>query len=105
MVPTPLIELIVGPTASTSRVVDTDVSSSVVSRMATSMLGSPSFLPNDLMVLGVDLAHVFRLVATLCERGSVAATSAKVCEGVDVGQPVARDVAVEQPMISCVDSP
>jgi hypothetical protein len=31
--------------------------------------------------------------------------SAKVCEGVNVGQPVAGDVAVEQPMISSVDSP
>jgi hypothetical protein len=28
-----------------------------------------------------------------------------VCEGVDVGQPVARDVTMEQPMISGVDSP
>jgi len=82
MVPTPLIELIVGPATSTSRVMDTDVSSSAVSQMATSMLGSPSFSPNDLMVLGVDLAHVFRLIATLCERGSIDATSAKVCEGV-----------------------
>ncbi len=41
----------------------------------------------------------------MCERESVAATSAEVCEGVDVGQPVARDVVVEQPMISGVDSP
>ncbi len=31
--------------------------------------------------------------------------SAEVCEGVDVGQPVAGDVAVEQPVISGVDSP
>ncbi len=36
---------------------------------------------------------------------SVAITSAEVCEGVDVGQPVAGDVVVEQPVISCVDSP
>jgi hypothetical protein len=28
-----------------------------------------------------------------------------VCEGVNVGQPMARDVVVEQPMISSVDSP
>jgi hypothetical protein len=56
------------------------------------------------MALGVDLAPVFRLVATLCERGSVAATSAEVCEGVDVGQLVVGDVVVEQLVISCVDS-
>jgi hypothetical protein len=31
--------------------------------------------------------------------------SAEVCEGVDVGQPVARDVAMERPVISGVDSP
>ncbi len=41
----------------------------------------------------------------MCEHGSVAATNAEVCQGVDVGQPMARDVAVEQPMISSVDSP
>ncbi len=71
MVPTPPIELTVRPAASTSRVVDTDVSSNVVSRMATLMLGSPSFSANDFMALGVDLAHVFRLATTLCEHGSV----------------------------------
>jgi hypothetical protein len=105
MVPTPPIESILGPMALTSRVVDMDVSSNVVSRMATSMLGSPSFSANDLMASGVDLAIIFQLVASLCERGSVVTTSAKVCEGVDVGQPMAKDVAVEQPMISGVDSP
>jgi hypothetical protein len=68
--------------------------------MATLVLGSPSFLASDLMVSGVDLAPVFRLAATLCECGSV-----EMCEGVDVGQPVARDVGVEQAMISGVDSP
>jgi hypothetical protein len=72
--------------------------------MATSMLGSPSFSANDLMVLGIDLAPVFRLASTLCERGNVVATSAEVCEGVDVGQPMARDVVVEQPVLSSVDS-
>jgi hypothetical protein len=105
MVPTPPIEPTVGPAASTSRVVDTNVSSSVMSRMVTSVLGSPSFSTSDLMVSGVDLARVFRLAATLCEHGNVVATSVKVCEGVDVGQPVAGDVDVEQPVISCVDSP
>jgi hypothetical protein len=59
MVPTPPIEPTMGPAASTSHVVDTDVSSSAVSRMVTSMLGSPSFSPSDLMALGVDLARVF----------------------------------------------
>jgi hypothetical protein len=73
--------------------------------MATSVLGSPSFSTNDLMASGVDLAFVFWLAAMLCEHGSVAATSAEVCEGVNVGQPVAGDVAVEQPVISSVDSP
>ncbi len=105
MVPTPPIEPTVGPVASTSRVVDTNVSLSVVSWMATSVLGSPSFSTNDLMTSRIDLALVFWLVATLCERGNVAATSAKVCEGVDVGQLVAKDVAMEQPVISGVDSP
>jgi hypothetical protein len=28
----------------------------------------------------------------------------EVCEGVDVGQPMARDVAMEQPMILGVDT-
>jgi hypothetical protein len=68
--------------------------------MATSVLGSPSFSANDLMPSGVDLVHVFQLAVTLYERGNVVATSAKVCEGVDVGQPMARDVAVEQPVLS-----
>jgi hypothetical protein len=104
MVPTPPIEPTVGLATLTSHATDIDVSSSVVLQMVTSMLGSQSFSASDLMVLGVDLARVFQLVATLCERGSVAATNAEVCEGVDVGQPVARDVVVEQPVISCVDS-
>jgi hypothetical protein len=73
--------------------------------MVTSMLGSPTFLANDLMASRVDLTRVFRLVATLCERGNVVATSVEVCEGVDVGQLVAGDVVVEQPVVSGVDSP
>jgi hypothetical protein len=105
MVPTPPIKLIVGPAASTSCVVDTDVSSNVVLRMVTLVLGSPSFLASDLMASGVDLTLVFRLTATLCEHGSVVATSAEVCEGVDVGRPMVRDVTVEQFVISSVDSP
>ncbi len=105
MVPTPLIEPTVGPTASTSRVVDTDRSSSAVSQMVTSMLGSLAFSASDSMALGIDSVRVFRVTTTLCERGNVAVTSAKVCEGVDVGQPVAGDVAMEQLVISSVDSP
>jgi len=105
MVLTPPIELTVGPTALTSRVVDTDVSSSVVSRIVTSVLGSPTFSANDLMASGVDLTCVFRLAATLCERGNVVATSVEVCEGVNVGQLVAGDVVVEQPVVSGVYSP
>ncbi len=105
MVPTPLIESTVELTILTSRVVDTNVSSNVVSQMVTLMLGSPSFSTSDLMASGVDLVRVFRLAATLCECESVTATSVEVCEGVDVGQPMARDVAVEQLVISGVDSP
>jgi hypothetical protein len=96
MVPTPLIEPTVGLASSTSHVVDKDVSSNSVLLMVTSMLGSPSFSASDLMALGIDLTHVFCLATTLCERGNVAATNADVCEGVDVGQPVAKDVAMEQ---------
>ncbi|KAH8975228.1 hypothetical protein BDL97_01G144200 [Sphagnum fallax] len=55
MVPTPPIEPTVEPTASTSRVVDMDISSSVASRMVTSVLGSPTFSTNDLMASGVNL--------------------------------------------------
>jgi hypothetical protein len=105
MVPTPLIKPTMGPTTLTSRVVDMDVLSSAMSRMATSVLGSPSFSANDLMASGVHLAPVFWLAATLCEHGSVATTSAEVCEGVDVGQPMAGDVIVEQLVILGVDNP
>jgi hypothetical protein len=59
MVPTPPIELTVGLAASTSRVVDKDVSSNSVLLMVTLVLGSPSFSANDLMALGVDLTRVF----------------------------------------------
>ncbi len=81
------------------------VSLSAVSRMATLMLGSPSFSASDLMASRVDLALVFLLATMLCEHGSVVAMSVKVCEGVDVGQPVAGDVVVEQLVISYVYSP
>ncbi len=65
----------------------------------------PSFSANDLMASRVDLTLVFCLIATLCEHGNVVAMSAEVCEGIDVGQPVVGDVAMEQPVISSVDSP
>ncbi len=104
MVPTPPIEPTVGPTASTSRVVDTDRSSNAMSWMVTSFLGSLTFSASDLMASGIDLTRVFQLATTLCECRSVVATSAEVCEGVDVGQPVAGDVIVEQLVISGVDS-
>jgi hypothetical protein len=65
--------------------------------MVTSMLGSPSFLASDLMASGVDLIPIFWLAATFCECGSLATTNVEVCEGVDVGQPMARDIVVEQP--------
>jgi len=73
--------------------------------MVISVLGSLTFSANDLMTSKVDLTCVFRLAAALCERGSVVATSAEVCEGVDVGQLVVGDVVVEQPVVSGVDSP
>jgi hypothetical protein len=104
MVPTPPVEPTMGLVASTSRVVDTDVTSSAMSWMVTLVLGSPSFSASDLMVSRVELARVFRLTSTLFDHGSVIVTTTEVCEGVNVGQLVARDV-VEQPMISCLDSP
>jgi hypothetical protein len=82
-----------------------DVSSSAVSQMAISMLGSPSFSASDLMASGMDLIPIFRLVARLCERGSVDVTSVEVCEGIDMGQLVAGDVVVEQLVTPNVDSP
>ena len=52
--------------------------------MATSVLESRLFLASELMASGVELAPVFRLAATLCERGPVSAKSAEVCEDVAV---------------------
>jgi hypothetical protein len=63
--------------------------------MVTLMLGCPSFSASDLMASRIDLVRVFWLAATLCECGSVVVTNAEVCEGVDVGQPMVGDVAVE----------
>ncbi|BBN14385.1 hypothetical protein Mp_6g11220 [Marchantia polymorpha subsp. ruderalis] len=65
---------------STSRVVDTDTPSSAVTRMASSVMRSPLFSAMELMDSGIDLARVFRAAATLCERGSITATSAEIGE-------------------------
>lgn len=46
-----LVESVVSIEASTSRVVDTDATSSVVLHMATSMLGSSLFLTEGMMDL------------------------------------------------------
>ncbi|BBN19630.1 hypothetical protein Mp_8g12240 [Marchantia polymorpha subsp. ruderalis] len=62
----------------TSSVVDADVPSSAVMRMATSVLRCPLFSATELIDSGIDLALVFRVAATSCERGRVAATSAEI---------------------------
>lgn len=66
---------------STSQVVDTDTQSSEVMRLAASVMRCPLFSATELIDFGVDLARIFRSAATLCERGSVTATSAEICEG------------------------
>ncbi|BBN19983.1 hypothetical protein Mp_8g15430 [Marchantia polymorpha subsp. ruderalis] len=64
----------------TSFVVNADVPSSAVMRMATSVLRSPLFSATELIDSGIDLARVFRVAATSCEHGRVAATSAEIRE-------------------------
>ncbi|BBN15717.1 hypothetical protein Mp_7g00220 [Marchantia polymorpha subsp. ruderalis] len=64
----------------TSSVVDADLPSNAVMRMATSVLRSPLFSATELMNSGIDLARVFWVAATSCERGRVAATSAEIRE-------------------------
>ncbi|BBN20292.1 hypothetical protein Mp_8g17980 [Marchantia polymorpha subsp. ruderalis] len=64
----------------TSSVVDAYVPSSAVMRMATSVLRSPLFSATELIDSGIDLARVFRVAATSCEHGRVAATSAEIRE-------------------------
>ncbi|PTQ33208.1 hypothetical protein MARPO_0091s0058, partial [Marchantia polymorpha] len=64
----------------TSSVVDADVPSSAVMRMVTSVLQSPLFSATELIDSSIDLARVFRVAATSCERGRVAATSAEIRE-------------------------
>ncbi|OAE34650.1 hypothetical protein AXG93_4034s1030 [Marchantia polymorpha subsp. ruderalis] len=67
---------------STLGVVNTDTPSSVVTRMASSVMRSPLFSATKLIDFGIDLARVFRLEATLCERGSVTTTSAEIDEAI-----------------------
>ncbi|OAE22174.1 hypothetical protein AXG93_3271s1170 [Marchantia polymorpha subsp. ruderalis] len=67
---------------STSRVVDTDTPSSAVTRMASSMMRSPLFSATELIDSGIDLARMFCLAATLCERGNVTITSAEIGEAI-----------------------
>ena len=93
MVLTRSIEPMVRLEASTSCIVDMDASNAV-SRIATLVLEASLFLATKLMALGVDLALVFREAATMCERGSVIASSAKVHEGVAVEHPLVGDVAL-----------
>ncbi|BBN08889.1 hypothetical protein Mp_4g15290 [Marchantia polymorpha subsp. ruderalis] len=76
--PVPLSDLSGRTETSTSRVVDTDTPSSAVTRMASSVMKSPLFSSTELIDSGIDLAQVFRLVATFCECGSVNATSAEI---------------------------
>ncbi|OAE32852.1 hypothetical protein AXG93_1409s1190 [Marchantia polymorpha subsp. ruderalis] len=64
----------------TSSVMDADVPSGVVMRMATSVLRSPLFLATELMDSSIDLARVFRVASTSCESGRVTATSVEICE-------------------------
>ncbi|BBN17747.1 hypothetical protein Mp_7g16710 [Marchantia polymorpha subsp. ruderalis] len=49
-------------------------------RMATSVLRSPLFSATELIDSGIYLARVFRVAATSCEHGRVAATSAEIRE-------------------------
>ncbi|BBN08850.1 hypothetical protein Mp_4g14970 [Marchantia polymorpha subsp. ruderalis] len=51
-----------------------------VMRMITSVLRSPLFSATELMDSGIDLARVFRVAATSCERGRVIAMSAEIRE-------------------------
>ena len=69
---------VVGSEPSTLSVVDTDTASSAVLQITTSVLELRLFLATELMASKVKLALVFWLAATLCKRGQVTATSAKV---------------------------
>ncbi|PTQ43569.1 hypothetical protein MARPO_0024s0079, partial [Marchantia polymorpha] len=80
MRPVPPSDLSGRTETSTSRVVDTDTPASAVTRMASSVMISPLFSTMELMDSWIDLARVFRAAATLCERGSITATSAEIGE-------------------------
>ncbi|BBN10962.1 hypothetical protein Mp_5g07960 [Marchantia polymorpha subsp. ruderalis] len=50
--------------------------------MASSVMRSPLFLATELIDSWIDLARVFRLAATSCERGSAIATSVEIGEAI-----------------------
>ncbi|BBN09580.1 hypothetical protein Mp_4g20850 [Marchantia polymorpha subsp. ruderalis] len=79
----------------TSSVVDADVLSSAVMRVTTSVLRSPLFSATELMDSGIDLARVFRVLATSCERGRVTATSAEIREDM-VEEPSSTSIMFEE---------
>ncbi|PTQ34011.1 hypothetical protein MARPO_0084s0073, partial [Marchantia polymorpha] len=80
MKPAPPTDTRVRTEVLTSSVVGADVPSSAVMRMATSVLRSPLFSATELTDSGIDLARVFRVAATSCERARVATTSAEISE-------------------------
>ncbi|OAE29984.1 hypothetical protein AXG93_669s1340 [Marchantia polymorpha subsp. ruderalis] len=82
MRPVPSSDLSERTETSTSRVVDTYKPSSAVTRMASSVMRSPLFLATELIDSWIDLARVFRLAATSCERGSAIATSVEIGEAI-----------------------
>ncbi|BBN08011.1 hypothetical protein Mp_4g08060 [Marchantia polymorpha subsp. ruderalis] len=80
--------------ASTSHVVGAETSSTAAIRMANLVMRSPLFSATKVMASGVDVARVFRVATTLCECGSVSATSAEIREGTveeQLSTPTLRD--------------
>lgn len=75
---------------SSSHVVSREIPSSAVMRMTTSMMRSPLFFVTELMASGIDLARVFCVATTMCDRGSVTATNLEICKGT-VGKHFACD--------------
>lgn len=95
IIPTPPSDPIVQNEAFTSHVVSAETSSSAAMRMATSVVRSPLFSTIELMASGVDVALVFCVGVTLCERGSVTATSAKIREDIAEEQYLTHTLRVE----------
>ncbi|BBM99382.1 hypothetical protein Mp_1g20910 [Marchantia polymorpha subsp. ruderalis] len=87
MIATPPSDPVVRTKSSTSHVVGAETSSSAAMQMVTSVMRSPLFSTTELMPVGFDVARVFCVAATLCERGSVTATSAEIREGIVGEQP------------------